>query len=153
MAGEQRQQQQPQPSFDDTDDLAFRIYAHRVAARPVRRNGEAEALLAYRQAESFLAARKRVKAGELNRRAPEGPQLADCYCPNQPRVHPHNLVSQHWGSLEKVNRVHRWLEANPDTDAEFYFERLRNEFPELHQWGEPEVNIARAVFPAYVTTK
>lgn len=137
-------------AMDDLDDLAFQLFTARAAAHPGQRTGERDAIQAYREAEAFLAVRKKLKAGELKATVPEGPQLADCSAPNQKRTHPHNLVSQRFGDLAKVNRIKQWLDRNPtpENEPEQLLQKLSHEFPDLG-WDMPTVNVARAIFPAY----
>ncbi len=142
---------QATPETTELDDLAFQIYSARVAANPVRRGGEQEAIDSYRQAEAFLSTRKRVKAGELKPVVVEGPQLTDCCAPNLPhRTHPHNMVSQRFGDLARVNRIKRWLDVNPtpENDPAELVHRLNREFTDLN-WDLPTINTARAIFGAY----
>src|SRR5205823_2384604 len=112
--------------------------------------GEAVALDSFRAAEAFLAVRKRVKAGELKAKEPDGPQLANVCCPNLRRTSPHNLVSQRFGDLTRVNRIKKWLDANPtpENDPDELVAKLNREFSDLG-WTMPEINVARAVFGAY----
>lgn len=142
------------PKAQDTelDDLAFKIYAERVAAHPTRRSGETEAIDSYRQAEAFIAVRRRVKAGELKTTPVTGPQLADCWCPNIPRTHPYNLVSQQQGDLSKVNRIKRFLDVNPtpENDPAPLVAKVNREFGDLN-WDLPTINLARTIFPSFTS--
>lgn len=138
---------------DELDDLAFRIYAERLAAHPSRRSGEAEAIDSYRQAEVFLGVRRRIKAGEL-KPAPAGAAslLADCWAPNLPRTHPYNLVSQQQGDLTKVSRIKRFLDANPtpENDPAPLIVKINRDFADLNlNWDLPTINLARAILPAH----
>lgn len=143
----------------DLDRLAFELFLHRAGG--TRRASEREALVAYRQAEAFLAVQEKVKAGLLTPTEPDGPQLADCCCPNLPRTHPHNLVAKvHTdrkgvetpGDLAKVNRIKKWLDKNPTPEGEdeqtYFINRLNREFSDLG-WTVAQVGVARAIFPAY----
>lgn len=140
----------------ELDDLAFKIYAQRVAAGPVKGGGEREAKTAYQRARAFLEVRDAVRSGALEVAAPAGPQLADCCAPNLPPTHPLNLVSQTYGDLAKVRRIHDWLEKNPtpEKDTEELVARFRRAFSDV-SWGKDHaealatINTARAVFPAY----
>lgn len=163
MAGETKANPQRDAADVELDALAMEIFTRAAAASPHRSVGEFEAIAAYRKAEMFLSARRKIHAGELKPKAPTtGPQLADCCCPNQPRNHPHNLVAAQWtdrrtgavlpGDPEKLNRIWKWLQANPtpeDADAvEGHVARLGREFPELG-WTVGEIHTARAIFPAH----
>lgn len=141
----------------ELDTLAFELFKQR--ASNLRQASEFEAIQAYKQAETFLAVRAKVQSGELTPAEPEGPQLADCCCPNLPRTHPYNLVARlHTdrkgvetpGDLGKVNRVKKWLDKNPtpETDPENLVARLNREFPELG-WDLPTINTARTILPSY----
>ena len=134
----------------ELDSLAFDIYARRMASQPILRNAEQEALEAYRKAEAFLVVRENVRSGALSPAKQSGPALSDCSAPNLKRTHPHNLVSQAFGNLERVNRIKKWLDANPtpEGDPAELTVKLNREFPELG-WDMPTVNTARAIFPAY----
>lgn len=135
-------------STSELDDLAFRIYAERVSSG---RGGEHIAVDAYRKAADFVAVRDKMRAGELNPQKPVGPQLADCSSPNLPKSHPYNLVSQRFGSLERVAKVKAWLDKNPtpESDPSELIPRLSAAFPDL-AWDLPTINAARQIFPAYV---
>lgn len=139
----------PPAGLDDLDQMAFQLFCQRVAAHPYQRGSEAAALDAYKQAEAFASVRRRVKAGELKQQADKSP-LADCYAQNLRRTHPINLVSQKYGSLERVRRIGKWLNENPtpEREPEELVTRLNQEFPDLG-WDLPTINTARAVFGAY----
>ena len=138
----------------ELDSLAFDIFARRIAAQPINRNAEHEALEAYRKAEAFITVRDSVRSGALVPAKLSGPQLCDCSAPNLKRTHPHNLVSQAFGDLAKVNRIKAWLDKNPtpESDPSELVVKCNREFPELG-WDLPAVNTARAVFPAYCVSK
>ena len=145
----------------ELDDLAFRIFTQRAAVNP--RASEGDAVLAFRAADAFLATREKIKSGELTPRPPEGPQLAECCAPNLPKTHPHNLVARVWqdrqggspvpGDLGRVNRILGWLQKNPapppgsDVSPSEQVNRINREFD--LPWTETELNLARAIFPAY----
>ncbi len=132
----------------ELDTMAFEIFSKRVAASPAKRGGEREAMDAYRCAEAFLAARDKVRSGELREKPVD--LLADCHAPNLKRTHPHNLVSKAQGNLERVNRIRKWLDSNPTPadEPDQLLARLNREFPDLG-WDLPTVNVARAIFPQY----
>ena len=123
----------------ELDELAFRIYSEMVAKQPANIAAERLALASYRKAESFLSVRGRVRSGELEATEPTGPQLADCSAPNLKKTHPHNLVSQRFGDLKRVEQIKAWLDKNPTAET----------YPEL-DWDVPTTNVARTIFPAYV---
>lgn len=137
------------PSSTELDDLAFQLYSQRMAAQIGRRSGEPEAIESYRHAEAFVAVRQKVRSGALKVAEPEGPKLAPFRAPNLKRTHPHNLVSEVDGDLERVNRIKQWLDKNPtpERDPEDLLKRLNREFSV--DWDLPAVNVARVIFPAY----
>lgn len=144
MAGEKQS--------SELDEKAFEIFKETIAKSATGRGGEQQARAAYMKAEAFLAVRESVRSGELKPAKQDGPALTDCCAPNLHRMHPHNLVSRRFGDLNKVQRVHQWLNKNPtpEHDPALLVDRMKNEFPEL-QWEMPSINTARAIFPAYVT--
>lgn len=134
----------------DLDAFAFEIYKTAVANHPVKRGGEHMARDAYQKAQAFLAVRDKVRSGALSPEKPRGLQLADCSAPNLRPTHPHNLVSQRFGDLLRVNRIKKWLDAHPtpEKEPEEVVQQLNREFPEL-SWDLAAVNTARVIFPAY----
>lgn len=133
-------------------ELAFQIYCHRVAAQPINRAGAQIALDAFRKAEEFIAMRDQIESGEVSTAKPTESPLADCCAPNLPRTHPHNLVSQRFGDVNRVKRINDWFAKNPAPvqrdDEPQYVDRVRTMFPELG-WDMPTINVARVIFPAY----
>lgn len=139
----------------ELEAMAFEIFKQAVANSPANRGGEQQAISAFKKAEMFLAVRDKVRNGELSTTKPTGPQLADCCCPNQHKLHPHNLVSQRFGDLNKVNRIAAFLARNPpsqDRPETDIAEAVNREFSDL-SWKDSEVKIARAIFPAYCKTE
>lgn len=134
----------------ELDQLAFEIFTQMVAKSPINRGGEQQAKAAYVKAEAFLSVRDRVRAGDMKPVKQEGPVLADYFCPNLKRTHPYNLVSQKMGDLNKVNRIAKFLEANPtpESDPQELVDRINREFPDL-EWDMPKINTARTIFPEY----
>ncbi len=141
---------------EELDRLAFDIYRERVARGIVNKSGEQIAVESYRKATEFLAAREKIRTGALDAEKPVGPQLCDCCAPNLHKTHPHNIVSQQMGDLAKVNRLKKWLDANPtpEGDPVDIVHRFVQAFPEC-QWGKDTtetlaaINTARAIFPHY----
>ena len=109
-------------------------------ARSVQPGGNPRqlAIACFRDAAIFLAAADEVQSGRANLFTDESP-LDVAFAPNLKRTHPINLMSRAWGDLKKVQQALADLEANPGTD-----------FYEPYSWGKPEVNQARALFPAVV---
>lgn len=135
----------------ELDEFAFEIFKQSVANSPVNRGGEQHARAAYAKAEAFLAVRERVRAGEMKPAKQDGPKLCDVSAPNLRRTHPHNLVSQRFGDLAKVNRIAKWLDQNPtpESNPDELVDRLKYEFTDL-DWDLPTINVARTIFPEYV---
>jgi hypothetical protein len=71
--------------------------------------------------------------------AEDSDPLDTAFAPNLSKTHPINLMSRARGNLQKVQLALADLEANPA--AEFY---------ETYNWGKPEINQARALFPAVI---
>lgn len=134
----------------ELDQFAFEIFKQAVASSPASRGGEQQAMAAYRKAEAFMAIRDRVRSGDTKTVKPDGPALTDCFAPNLKRSHPHNLVSQKFGDLAKVNRISQFLDKNPtpENEPDELVSKINREFPEL-SWDLPTINTARAILPAY----
>lgn len=132
----------------ELDSLAFEIFKQSVASSPGNRGGEQQALASYKKAEAFIAVRDRVRSGEA--KPVKADVLADCSAPNLKPTHPFNLVSQRFGSLEKVNRIAQFLDKHPTPAGEpdELVGSINRAFPEL-SWDIPMINTARAIFPAY----
>lgn len=125
-----------------TDKMSLPIVALELFKGRSSHQGIAPRQLAigcFRDAAAFLAAAEDVQAGNVDWFAEDTNPLDSAFAPNLKRTHPINLMSRAWGDLKKVQSVLADLEANPA--AEFY---------ELYSWGKPEVNQARALFPAIV---
>lgn len=134
----------------ELDALAERIFCEAVVNSPSKRSGEDLATQAYARAAEFLKVQKKMQSGGLSHDKANGPRLSNCCAPNLHKRHPHNLVSQRFGDLNLVQKINAWLASNPtpETDPEEILPRLRRDFPELG-WGLPDINTARAIFPAY----
>ena len=146
----------------ELDDLAFRIYSQRLASRQMNRGGEQETIEAYRMAEAFIETRDKINRGVIKTAKPGQLVLADCCAPNLPRTHPHNLVAQlHTdrqgtqtpGDPNKINRIGKFLNDNPtpESNPDELIVKLNRQFPDLG-WDLPTINVARAIFPAYMQT-
>ena len=98
------------------------------------------AINCFRDATVFLAATNEVQSGNADLFTEEANALDLAYAPNLKRTHPINLMSRAWGNLQKVQAALADLDAHPS--AEFY---------EPYGWGKPEINQARALFPAVVS--
>lgn len=97
------------------------------------------AIHCFRDAKAFLTIVEQLAAGELDLNVEDTNPLDAAYAPNLKRTHPINLMSRAWGDIKKVQAALADLDANPA--AETY---------EPYGWGKPEVNQARALFPAVV---
>jgi hypothetical protein len=98
------------------------------------------AIECFRDATAFNEVAEEVQTGGIGTVAEDTNPLDMAFAPNLKRTHPINLMSRAWGDLNKVQAVMAELDANPA--AEFY---------EPFGWGKPEVNQARALFPAVVS--
>lgn len=131
---------------NDVDELAFRLYAERVAGQPAQANGEASAAWAYRKAEDFISVRDKVKSGDVKVLAVS--KLADACAPKLKRTHPHNIVSQRFAAdnggearvLSMLKEIHTWLLQHPAADAQY----------DLLDWDAATTNLARNIIPNYV---
>ena len=149
-----------QPINRELDDLAFAIFKDRVANPFLSRAAEHEAVDSYRKAEAFLTVRAQVRSGELDHKEEESP-LSDACCPNLPATSPVNLVARlHTdrqgvetpGDVGKVTRIKQWLEKNPTPNEEDGAKRLLHAFNREFRglsWELPDINTARAIFPAH----
>jgi hypothetical protein len=134
----------------ELDELAFRLYAERIAKMPAQINGEESSRWAYVKAQDFLSIRDRVRGGEEPKLATS--RLSDASAPNLKKTHPHNLVSRRFakehGGEEKVlamlKEIHNWLLNHPRSDeSPVAFDKF--------DWDVPTTNLARVLFPDYVT--
>lgn len=133
----------------ELDELAFRLYAERIAKMPPGASGETASGWAYKRAEEFLQVRSKVRAGEP---AAVESKLSDVCAPNLKATHPHNLVSRRYAESDHggeakaiafIKSVVEWLKANPAT----------NENPNPYKrldWDVPTTNLAREILPQYV---
>ncbi len=117
------------------ESVALELFKARSAAQVG--NPRQLAIGCFRDAKAFLATTERVLAGELDVSNDETNPLDIAFAPNLKRTHPINLMSREWGDFRKVQAALAELESDPA--AEFY---------EPYSWGKPEVNQARALFPA-----
>lgn len=123
------------------EQRAFDLFTARRAQLGLRGAAEQVAAECYRDAEAFLEVARRVRSGEPPAARPAGPQLADCSAPNLKPTHPFNMVSQRFGKLDRVQEIHILLQSDEKLDS----------LPEL-EWGVSEVQTARTLFPAFVST-
>ena len=133
----------------ELEDLAAEFAKSSAAVNP-RIDANQRAIIAFREASAFLAVRDKLREGKLTSEKPVGPQLSDCRAPNLPKTHPHNMVSSVHGSLDRVQKIKKWLDAHPtpESEPEQLIPQLNREFPECN-WDLPAINTARAIFPAY----
>jgi hypothetical protein len=97
------------------------------------------AMTSFRDARIFLDAAEEALDQKLDDLSDDANPLDIAYAPNLKRTHPINLMSRAWGNLDSVKSVLAYLDAHPKADSY-----------EPHSWGKPEVNQARALFPAVV---
>ena len=129
------------PARDDViEQRAFELFTARRAQLGLRGAAEQIAAECYRDAEAFFSVADRVRAGEAPAAKPAGPQLADCCAPNLKPTHPVNMVSQRFGTLERIQEIHTRLQADEKIDS----------LPE-YEWGLSEIHTARTLFPAFVS--
>lgn len=143
----------------ELDKIAEHIFAERITRGDLHLPAEEEAMQSYRHAKAFLAARARVATGELeraeDRSAPKGPKpLQDSFAPNLPKTNPHNLISQEHGNRDIINRVAKWLKANPPVEGADEQREQTLRFNSEHanfNWDPPTLNSARTLLPAYAS--
>lgn len=135
----------------ELDELAFRLYAERIAKLPAQASGDASSAWAYRKAQEFIAVREKVRSGDKAVTAES--ILADVCAPNLKKTHPLNLVSQRFkddngGETKVLNRIKEtidWLRDHPRSDENpIAYEKL--------DWDVPTTNLARTVLPNYLQT-
>jgi hypothetical protein len=125
--------------------VALQLFAHRsrgVASDTIARQ-------CFRDADAFLKVAAEVESGTLEVKPETGPQLSDVSAPNLDKKHPINLASKAMGNLARVQKIGQWLKTNPtpERDPEELAGRINAEFDLA--WGLPEIDTARAIFPAY----
>src|SRR5687768_4787319 len=107
----------------ELDELAFRLYAERIAKMPAGAGGEAASAWAYRKAEEFVTVRDKVRNGEKPDMASS--RLSESSAPNLKPTHPHNLVSKRFAEshnggeakvLAMIREIHQWLLQHPHSD-------------------------------------
>ena len=118
-------------------DVALDLFKVRSTQSGV--NTHQLAITCFRDAKIFLDAAQQVHSGHLEIEDDDANPLDIAFAPNLKRTHPINLMSRAWGDLQAVQKALVYLDANPKAD-----------FYEPHNWGKPEVNQARALFPAVV---
>lgn len=134
---------------DELDELAFRLYAERIAKMPAQVNGEESSNWAYRKAQDFIVVRDRVRSGES---PPAESRWSDASAPKLKPTHPHNLVSKrfvaevHGGdakALSLIKEIVKWLETHPQSDMhQVAYDRF--------DWDVPTTDLARIILPQYV---
>jgi hypothetical protein len=125
------------------EKYAFGLFVHRSAGIQ-RRSAEVLTKECFRDAEAFINTSRKILAGEMDTKPPEGPQLSDVSAPNLKPTHPLNMVSKRFNpqpssALERVKLIHNRLLKDPTLEAIAEYD-----------WGKAEVLTAREVFPAYV---
>ena len=97
------------------------------------------ALECFRYAKAFIVAMEQVLSNGLPTTDEDSSPLNGAFAPNLKKTHPVNLMSRTWGDIKQVEAVMSHLDADPTT-----------EFYEPYGWGKPEINQARALFPAVI---
>lgn len=93
----------------------------------------------FRDAKVFLEVADQLVSEPWESVEEETNPLDVAFAPNLKRTHPINLMSRAWGDIMLVRKALSELDANPK--AVVY---------EPYGWGKPEINQARALFPAVV---
>lgn len=93
----------------------------------------------FRFAKAFITAMETVASEGIPNFEEDPNPLNGAFAPNLKRTHPVNLMSKNWGDLKQLETVLAHLEAEPSADSYAPLE-----------WGRPEVNQARALFPGVV---
>ena len=119
------------------DAVALRLFAER-SSHASGRNVEYVAVQAYRDAETFLKVQAGFKGGKYAEKK-ETRILNDSFAPNLKKTHPHNLVSQEYGDINRVKEICAKLEHDPTMEV----------YSDL-DWDKPTTSIARTIFPQYV---
>lgn len=133
----------PPQSDSVLERRAFDLFAARRSQFGSRGNAEQVALECYRDAEAFVGVMDKIKAGELTTVAPQGVQPDFCCAPNLKPTHPVNMVSAKFWNPQEINRIAKILKEDHAKEIKA--------LPE-YEWNEPEVNQARAIFPAFATS-
>jgi hypothetical protein len=97
------------------------------------------AIECFRDATIFTDVAEDVATSGIDLITEDSNPLDVAFAPNLKKTHPINLMSRTWGDVNRVEQALADLDANPG--AEQY---------EPYGWGKPEVNQARALFPAVV---
>lgn len=97
------------------------------------------AIKCFRDAAAFRDVMRQIMSNEIDVFFEDNNPLDQAHAPNLKKTHPLNLMSQAWGSIEKVRNTLAALEAAP-TDTIY----------DLYGWGAQEVSIARFHFPEVI---
>lgn len=130
---QQNSQATPAQAGDRLQEVAFDLFKN---SRQGVGSPEQHAIKCFRDGAAFLAAADKIKSGEINIVAIDNNPLDEAYAPNLKKTHPINLMSRQWGNIKKVREFYE-LVKSPNVTA----------IEELN-WGLPECNTARALFPA-----
>lgn len=124
----------------EVEKVALQLFAER-SSRIVRLGATRQvALESFRDAQTFLQVQAEFRSGRLVTAAPLKDPRAECFAPNLKKTHPHNLVSQEFGDLSRVAKIYAELKADP----------TRETYEEC-DWDKPQVDLARILFPAFLT--
>lgn len=129
----------PAVAETEVNSVALKLFAER-SARLAGNGAEQVAVQCFKDAESFIAVRDVYKSGAFAEK-PEFSVLADCYCPNQKKTHPHNMISREFGNINRVRSILKDLDAHKDG---------KTYSGDNFEWDEPTTNLARSIFPGIV---
>jgi hypothetical protein len=117
-------------------DYAAELFARRTANGIRGIQVEKVAIDCFEHAQIFLSVADRVASGEISS-APTPPNpLNEACAPNLKKTHPHNLVSQRFGNINRVKAIMDKLQQNPTL----------TELEDL-EWKEQEIVLAKLIFP------
>lgn len=124
---------------DELQDAAFELFSRRTATGVRSTQIEQVVKQCFRDARKFLDVAAKIATGEIDSTPEPVSILSPVRAPNLKPTHPHNMVSQVHGNLNRIKQIHDMLKADPTLAA----------VPDL-DWGQPEVALARTIFPEYV---
>lgn len=124
----------PSPRLNDIALELFKSRSPQAGITP-----QQLAMNCFRDARVFLEVADQVVSKTWDSVPEDTNPLDVAFAPNLKRTHPINLMSRAWGDIKLVQKALADLNANPK--AESY---------ELYGWGKPEINQARALFPAVI---
>lgn len=102
----------------------------------------------FQAADEFLQTSAAIRdGGPITPQVPGGIQLDFASAPNLPKSHPQNLISQRFGSRERVQKVYDRIKgielSNPQAETKIDDSELGI------NWDRPEIALAQTLFPQY----